>query len=201
MNKVKVRPKWLRLSEEINALDYLEQASHYIRQIDTKIIAWKWVVLALHGALYGFAICACKGTMPDNVALKTKKGKKMVITFNEALKRCQDPNWMRMTVMSRHLQLTDQQKKSIWNLKDLLRNNFEHYIPKGWYIELHGMPQIAIDVLDVIRFLALDTGNRIHLTQDQKKKVKRIVFKSKRILKQRQLYKEAKFVEKMADGR
>jgi len=200
MSKVKIRAKWLRLSEETNALDYLEQAYHYIRQTERNVSAWKWVVLTLHGALYGFAICACRGTAPRNV-VRTKKGIEKLISFNDALKCCQDPSSMYMTVMSRHLQLSGQQKESIRKLKCELRNNFEHYIPKGWSIEIHGMPQIAIDVLKVIRFLALDTGNYVHLTQAQKKRVKSLIFQSKRILKQSQLYKEAKLAEKMADGR
>jgi hypothetical protein len=53
------------------------------------------------------------------------------------------------------------------------------------------MPQICLDVLDVIRFLALDTGN-VRLSQVQRKKVKFTVFKSKRILKQNQFYQEEK---------
>ena len=201
MSKVKIIEKWLHLSEETNALDYLEQAYHYIRQTETDVIAWKWVVLTLHGTLYGFAVCAVKGTNPNNVTFKTKRGVKRLIIFDEALKRCQDPNWMHMTIMSRHLQLSNQQKDSIRKLKYLLRNNFEHYIPRGWHIEIHGMPQIAIDILEVIRFLALDTGNYIHLTQSQNKRVKSIVYQSKRILKHSQLYKEAKLMENMADGR
>jgi len=56
------------------------------------------------------------------------------------------------------------------------------------------MPYITIDVLEVIRFLALDTGN-CHLTMTQKKKVKSIVFQRKRILKRSQLYKEAEKIK------
>ena len=193
MKKVKIKAIYLRLSEEVNALDYLEQAYRYIRQTDTNTIAWKWVVIALHGALYGFTICALKGTNPDNVTFKTKKGDKLV-SFDEALKRCQDSNQMKMTVMSKYLQLSDQQKESIRQLKNTLRNNFEHYKPMGWSIEIHGMPQIAINVLEVISFLALDTGNYVNLTQKQKRRVKSIVFQSKQILKQSQLYKESKLV-------
>jgi len=193
--------KVIILSGEKNALDCLEQAYHYIRQTETNVIAWKWVVLTLHGALYGFAICACKGTNPGNVTFKTKKGVEKLISFDEVLERCQDPNWMNMTVMSKPLQLSEQQKESIRKLKHSLRNNFEHYRPGIWSIEIYGMPKIAIDVLEVIRFLALDTGNYIYLTQAQKKRVKSIVFQSKRILKRSQLYKEAKLSEKMADGK
>ena len=179
-------------SEETNALDYLEQAYHYIYKTEININAWKWVILTLHGASYGFAICALKGTNPDNVTFETKKGEKRLIGFDEALKRCQDPKWMRMTVMSKHLQLSDQQKESIQILKKWFRDNFEHYMPKGWLIEVHVMPQIALDVLEVIRFLALETGNYVHLNEAQKRRIKSIVFQSKRNLKQSQLYKEFK---------
>ena len=30
-------------------------------------MAWKWVCIALHGALYGFGICAIKGTDDSSV--------------------------------------------------------------------------------------------------------------------------------------
>lgn len=186
----KNRSKYLRLTVETNALDYLEKADFYIKQTERNVIAWKWVILSLHGSLYGFAICACKGTDPDNVTYEKKNGEKWLIDFNKALKRCQDPNYMQMTVMSKHLQLSESQEKSINILKNVLRNKLEHYIPISWSIEIHGMPQITIDVLDVIRFLALDTGNYVMLNFSQIKKIKSIIYQSKQILKKSYLYKE-----------
>lgn len=202
MRKDKIKLKWLRLSEETNALDYLNKAYDYILLTATDIIAWKWVVLSLHTALYGFAICASKGTNPDNVTfVTTKKGKRKLLGFDDALVRCQDPDVMGMTILSRHLQLSSHQKESIEMLKKVLRNNFEHYMPMRWSIEIHGMPKIAIDVLDVIRFLALNTGNCVHLNQSQKKRVKTIVFQSKRILKKSTVYKEFITAKDIADDR
>lgn len=66
----------------------------------------------------------------------------------------------------------------------------EHYVPSGWSIEIHGMPQIAIDVLDVIRFLAVDTHTYIHLKETQIKRIKSYVFQSKKLLKNMKLYQE-----------
>ncbi|MGH7799325.1 MAG: hypothetical protein ACREOW_01680 [Thermodesulfobacteriota bacterium] len=186
MKQKKIRAKWLRLTEKTNALDYLEKAYDFIRQTETSVFAWKWVILALHSALYGFAICACAGSNPDSV--RTKKG--YLIDFDKALELCQNPSWMRMFIHSKHLRLSSSQGESIRYLRKEFRNNFEHFSPKGWSIELHGMPRIVMDVLDVICFLTLDTGN-FNLTMTQKKKVKSIVSQSKRILRQRQLYKEA----------
>ncbi len=95
-----------------------------------------------------------------------------------------------MTVMSKVLKLTNEQKTSIDRLKKEFRNKFEHYPPRAWSIEIHGMPHIAIDVLDVVRFLALETGNYTSLNQPQKRKVTSLVFQSKKLLKKSSLYKE-----------
>ena len=71
-----IRGQWLRLTEETNALDYLERVVGFIRETEKNRLAWKWVVLSLHSALYGFAICACRGTDYENVTTKTKRAKK-----------------------------------------------------------------------------------------------------------------------------
>jgi hypothetical protein len=63
--------EYVRFSEESNALDYLEKTVEFIRRVDTNPTDWKWVTLSLHGALYGFMICALKGTDPDRVVLRT----------------------------------------------------------------------------------------------------------------------------------
>ncbi len=183
---------YLRLTEETNALDYLKKANDYSRQVDKDVWAWKWVVIALCGALYGFAICACRGTNPDNVRKQTKKGREKLIDFDQALARCQNPELMRISNDSKHLQLTKEQKKSIRMLKHLLRDEFEHYKPKAWSIELHGMPQHTINILDVIRFLALDSGNCVNIDEAQLESIKYIVKQGKKILQKSRLYKDTK---------
>ena len=181
---------YLRFTEEINALDYLEKSYHFIQRVDKDKYAWKWVMLSLHGALYGFAICACRGTSNLLVVRESKKGVRRLIGFNEALENCQNPKIMRMLTNSKWLVLTKSQKESIRQLKEHLRNNFEHYQPMSWAIEIHGMPNITIDILSVIRFLALDTGNYIHLSTTQKRKIKSYIYQSNYILQNHKLYKE-----------
>jgi hypothetical protein len=188
----KIRKKWLRLSAEKNALDFLVQAHHHIQRTDSDVFAWKWVILSLYGALYGFAVCALKGTSLSRVTFRTRKGNQRLISFGEAVKRCQDPSWMHLMKNSRHLELSPDQQESIRWLKDGFRDCFEHFIPKGWSIEVHGFPKIVLDVLNVIRFLALDTGNYIRLKESEKRKIKSVVFQSKRWLGSTKLYREAR---------
>ena len=184
-----IKGKWLKLTEGNNALDYLEKAYQFIQETNKDDLSWKWVILSLHSALYGFAICACKGTNYNNVTLNVKKGEKL-ISFNQALKNCQDPNRMGMYIHSKHLILTKNQKESIGLLKNTLRNNFEHYIPRLRLIEMHGLPAMCIDVLNVIRFLALDTNNYTHFSNAEIRQIKSLIYQSKKILKNSTLFKE-----------
>lgn len=184
-------PRYLSFTEESNALDYLEKAFFFIREIDHDHTAWKWVILSLHGAIYGFAISACHGSDPSTVTRKTKGGEDRLISFGEALIRCQDPECMNMTVHSQHLVLTDDQKLAIQLLKDNFRNTFEHFIPTNLHISLHGLPGMCLECLPVIEFLALKTGNYTHLSLNERERVSFIVHQSAHILRSCLLYKEA----------
>lgn len=177
----KNKTRWLRFTEETNALDYLEKASFFTKQTMHDETAWKWVILATYSAMYGFAICTLRGTNPDRVLINTRRGKKL-IGFVEAIKRCQNQRYMRMTVNSKCLQLSTEQNDSIDRLSQQFRNNFIHYIPTSWSIEISGMPKIIKDCLEVVYFLALETGNYSHLTQTQEKKIKYMINKSIKIL-------------------
>lgn len=190
MTKQHFKDKYLRFTEETNALDYLERAGEFIGQVMTDENAWKWVVLSLHGALYGFAIAACKGSDYRSVVKITKKGHERLITLDEALESCQDANWMGTLHGGLPLNLSESQVDSIRRLKETLRNSFEHYIPGGWSIELHGLPRISMDVLDVIHFLTIETFRYQRLNQAQQEKIKAILFQSKQLLEESPLHLE-----------
>lgn len=190
------KEKYLLFTEESNAIDYLERAGEFIGQTCSNKMFWKWVMLSLHGALYGFAIAACKGSTNQSVTRKTKSGRRKLITFDEALSLCQDPKWMGTLHGGVALAMSVGQKDSIRQLKATLRNNFEHYIPNVWSIEMHGLPRISIDVLDVIRFLAVETFRYQKISQTERKKIKSIVFRSKKALKTSALYRELLEAEK-----
>jgi hypothetical protein len=106
-----MQARYTRFSEEWNAFDYLEKTTEFIRRADQNPTDWKWVILCLHGALYGFMICALKGTDPDRVVHRDKKNRPHLISFSTALEWCQDPVRMTMTTESKVLQLSECQKE------------------------------------------------------------------------------------------
>lgn len=164
----------LRLTAEDNALDYLEKCSFFIQQKGK--IKWKWVIINLRQALYSFCILAIKSTNPDRV-LKFDKKKKIftnqLISFPEALIRIEDNNYMSQFVHSKIATLTYDERKHCKILNSDLRNEIEHkiFISKSWTIRLRGMPCVIDNVLRVISFLILESGN-IHLSEYKKRKAR-----------------------------
>ena len=148
--------QYITFTEETNAVDYLEKTVFFIRAAEINPLDWKWVILAVHGALYGFMVCALKGTTPDNVSDKTKEGERKLLTFLDALKKCQ-----KLTDGSgcvKPLILSLAQKRSVRQIDLDFRNHFIHFLPTCWSIELAGMSQIVANALDVIQLLGVETG-------------------------------------------
>lgn len=184
-------PRFLTFTQETNALDYLEKSFFYIREIDHDHTAWKWVIISLHGAIYGFAISACRGTDSSTVTTKTKKGKEKLISFHEALTACRDENRMKLTVFSKHLVMTQDQEKAIRRLKDTFRNTFEHFPPMSFEISLHDLPKMCLECLPVVEFLALKTGNYSHLSLNERERISFIVHQSAHLLRSCLPFKES----------
>jgi len=173
--------RYLELSEEINALDSLEKAHFFITKLkDDGEMNWKWIILCSHSALYGFAICALKGT--DAMRVADKGGR--LIAFCEAIKRIQSEEFMHMTVKSKWIALSSEQLEDIKKFHNTFRNNFEHYKPKGWLIETSGMPRIINNVLDIIHFLATESGNYVNINEREEEIIEYLIASSKKILEE-----------------
>lgn len=179
----------LRTDELENAIDYLEKATfHFNNREDA--YWFKWLMISLHGALYGFGVCAVKGIRPERV-MKFKKSKfeqmknetveyykglgfvikdgkllDSTVRYNlsqllgiwEILKSCQDESYMIQRLDSKILKITERQQEAISKMIDY-RNDFAHFKPKGISLITEGADWIIKEVIDVIRFLALESKN------------------------------------------
>ncbi len=175
---MKVRPKYFRLDERSNALDYLRKVRLHLAEVENDQWAWKWVFIALHGALYGFAITVAKGT--DDSSVVKQNGR--LVSFWSALKHCQNIGALE--------QLTESQKKSLERLAETLRNEFMHFQPKGWSIEVHGFPKIVIEVLGMIRALSEHPNVFIHLSGRQIEEVRSVCFQGTKAMRRNPLFLE-----------
>lgn len=189
-----ISAQWIRFDEQTNALDYLQKCFSFLKTVEQEPQNWKWVIITLHSALYGFAVSACKGMNSDNVITRTKSGHERLIDFDEALKRCQNPTWMRVNINYEEFKFSPNQFKSIRKLHKTLRNNFEHFTPKSWSIELHYLPDMVYDCFEVIRLLIIYSDVSWRLRGVKLKRVKLIIYQSKRIIANSILYKETLFL-------
>lgn len=192
--------KVLAITTETNAIDYLEKSYYFICQTVERPYAWKWVAISLHGALYGFAVSALIGpSWPDFLitdnkrtrAFKAHKHYKHIkqlrgslIGFDNALRNCQTPKAMYKPANDQYpenrnvLQLTEQECNSINKLKDALRNRFMHFKPGASYFRTDDFPKMALDVLGVIYYLAMDSGHCYRLATSEKVAIEHLVLLS-----------------------
>ena len=77
---------WLRLDEVENAIDNLEACGLFLQEFPEPI-RWKWAIIALHQALYGFAVAAIQGSDSTSVLKNPADHSSQLISFWEALKR------------------------------------------------------------------------------------------------------------------
>lgn len=175
--------QYARFTEESNAIDYLEKAVSYIKSATSKPEDWKWVVLAIHGALYGFMICNLKGTNPDNVSTGTKH----LIDFKTALKRCQDTAWMNLGGFASTLQLSENQKYALRRLHSEFRNQYVHYRPTSWSIQLNGMPEMLMHVFDALLAVLGMGCYYLHFEPGDSDKIAALIANGKAVLQKAEL--------------
>lgn len=164
--------EYIRFNTESNAIDYLEKTLYFLKQTREEKGDWKWVAISLFEAMYSFAICSLKGTSSKAVT----RSNDFLIKFNEAIEKCQKDKWMQHNVNSQTLTITKDEEESISILKDLLRDNFVHFTPKSWTIEISGLPKVVKDCIRVTEFLALETNNfQHHLSEEQKDRIRTLI--------------------------
>ena len=65
------------------------------------------------------------------------------------------------------IKITSEQEKSFERLHDL-RNNFTHFSPKGWSIEIQLIEGVIPDILDIIAHIADDWWPFRHMSDDER---------------------------------
>lgn len=128
---------WLRLDEVENAIDNLESCAVFLERF-VEPIRWKWAVIALHQAIYGFAVAAIQGSDSLSVLKNPGDHNSHLISFWEALERTRDRRFLWGDAQP--LVLSDDEQHSIRRLGAEFRNGFEHFRPAAWSIEISGFP-------------------------------------------------------------
>jgi hypothetical protein len=163
---------WLETDEFQEAVISLEVVSDQLPKVITNNHHWKWVIVSLHNALQGFMVLALTGTNGLNT-LTEKCAKEWLAShdhgertspdrkldsFLNLYKKIQSDDYMGIYNISVSYKPKLSQERNVKKL-NALRNEFIHFVPQGWMLELGDLPQIVEDCLDIIYFLAFECGN------------------------------------------
>ena len=90
-----------------------------------------------------------------------RSGHPRLIGFREALRWAQDPKFVCFFTHSKPLDLSESQNANIMKLRQVLRNEFEHFKPKSWGIEVGYFIPLLKDTLLAIEQAANSFNLRV----------------------------------------
>ena len=172
--------KYVHTDEHQDVLGSLEHCALSLQQARRSDRAWKWVVLSLHSALQGAMVCHLSGTAQLGALTKKSAEKwlerydkdedqplprECVASAKELFKRLSSPLLRIEHGCGQIIVITEKQQRSFMRLHNL-RNEFSHFRPKGWSIELEFIEEVIEDVLDVLCMIQKDPWSLLHMPEE-----------------------------------
>lgn len=163
--------KWLRTNSFRETVSALEACADELHLIERDPYRWKWVILALHGALQGMMVLALQGShglhvLREEDAARWLEAHARGGPYPTDLKlddflSLYDKIKSDLMLMYSHSNKFRPQGAQGANVKQLnrFRNEFVHFTPRVWALELTGLPAVCSDCLDIADFLARQSNN------------------------------------------
>jgi hypothetical protein len=169
---------WVRFDEYEDVLASTELLAIVAPNLRKQPSNWKWMILAAHNGLQGALVCAIQDT--SGTSILDKKSATKVLNYLETPEG--DMPQQRLadfTTLFRKYRKkypcngTIQQLKQIRRLHQEFRNNFAHFVPAGWSIEVAMLPQIVESALDLIEAAMQQEQVVMHLSGNRKRRLQR----------------------------
>ena len=161
---------YLRTDEELEAANAMQMAARFSSDLTNDPHLWRWVIIALHNAAQGVMVLSLRhgngllALSDDSYSAWMTAQKKKEAPPPEKL-----DNYLNLYKKVKHKQLgqmggnsrfvpVDAEGGDIKHLNSL-RNEFIHFTPKGWSLEVDDLPRIALATARLISFLSLETSN------------------------------------------
>ena len=173
---------YLRIDGKENATDSLQKAAEFLKNTKSDPLYWKWFIVAIHHAIYHFMLLALQNTdlsgiwkEPEKLVdrglsrevIDTENSQNKLVGFVEAFERIQETTRMSGYVNAKPFIANAGHKEAATRLNTILRNNFAHFSPKGWSIEISFIVEAVSPMLEVVEFLVLNSG-RLFLDEQQR---------------------------------
>jgi len=166
---------WMRTDERKEGIESLHKTYQFILEIHEDNYSWKWAIISLHNSAQAFMVLSLKGTANFNIIKEPEK-------FFDAIqngKKCPRQYLLNFCKLYKNVKSQKKMGKNYPGSKESdcameilneIRNNFIHFIPCNWSIELLMLPGIFKQVLSVIEFLILESGNVRFYDNDEDEK-------------------------------
>ncbi|MCJ9754637.1 hypothetical protein MOV61_28305 [Neorhizobium sp. BETTINA12A] len=160
---------WIRTDEAedvAGSIRHVIRAAQFVREDS---LAWKWVVMALHSALQGACVCHLTTTAAPVGAVTERNAGEWLTYFEDSrtnpnaeppkthlmglpdlLKAVRKPSSAGDGSNVAGIAISESELSWLHRFHREIRNQFTHFEPMGWSIEVSGIPEIAKLVARII---------------------------------------------------
>jgi len=151
---------WLRTDEREDAIASLKLYLVALAKVHSDIVYWKWAIVSLHSAVQ--SLMAFHLGFGNDLLVMTQEDAEAWLEAHESgagYPETKMDSFLNLykkikkhEVLGYKFVPSGQQGGSIKRL-NWFRNEFVHFMPKGWSIEMSGMPSICLDNLNIMKSL------------------------------------------------
>ena len=177
---------WLRIDEVTDVDGSVRHALRCASFVRDDPYTWKWIILALHSALQGACVAHLTTTASPLGAVTKRNAKEWKIYFDQSwehdatktpetflmnlpdlLKSIRKANSVGSGGNAAGIVICDSEFEWLKRIHNELRNQFTHFEPMSWSIELTGLPKlISVMVRIILEIIEAGWGFR-HLDSAQ----------------------------------
>lgn len=149
---------WLTTDEREDVIASLKLYVDALTKSSSDIFYWKWAIVSLHSAVQ--SLMAFHLSFGNDLLVMTQEDAEAWLKaheFGTAYPETKMDSFLNLykklkkhQVLGYKFSPSGQQGGSIKRL-NWFRNEFIHFMPKGWFVELSGMPNICLDNLNIMR--------------------------------------------------
>lgn len=190
--KAKMPEIWVHTDEAEDVAGSLRHVLRSAQLVSEDPQAWKWVALGLHSAVQGACVCHLTTSAAPLGAVTKQSTKEWINYFEDSrtnrqakapktylmalpalLKAVRKPHSAGDRSNVAGITITDSELSWLCRFHQNIRNQFVHFEPMGWSIEVSGIPEIAKLVSRIIHEM-LNVGYAFrHQSSNQREELRR----------------------------
>lgn len=153
---------WIRTDEAEDVAGSIRHALNCLSLVSGDPQAWKWFMMALHSALQGACVCHLTTTAAPVGAVTERNArewlaylddvrtnpnavlpKTYLMNLPDLLKAVRKPNSAGDRSNAAGVKISEAELRWLRRFHDEFRNQFTHFEPQGWSVEVSGLPNLA----------------------------------------------------------